>query len=230
MSELIRITNFDVKPQTREIFFTVNDKSKYKIPSKMFPLSNKKNSAVFTPATTVPYENEELIHLINKVDLPMGMCYTNSEKIRQIGEHLGIELEFFSGWIFKVGDMPKHHAWIAFQHEHGVSIIDSLKEYLFRDAHKNFPVDYNDPDWRKKSALAVKQVMREKPLNSQQIVIGQVPEAIFYVGSPDTLNNSRKIFNKLTEQFPKHPAYMGDGDSLEGKSKLQEEMHRIGID
>lgn len=43
MSEENRITNIDVRPQEKEMFFTVNHKSKYKIPSKMFPLANKKN-------------------------------------------------------------------------------------------------------------------------------------------------------------------------------------------
>lgn len=224
-----RITNIDVKPNEREFFFTVNDKSKYKIPSKMFPLSSKKNIGVFTPSDTVPYEHTQFFHLINQIELPMGMCYSNSEMIRQIGEQLGLTVQYFSGWIFKMGDMPKHHAWIVVQHQKGVSMIDSLKENLFREASEKYPVDYNDPDWRKKSALGVKQILREKPLNYQQIIIGQVPEGIFYVGSPDTLENSRKILNKLTEEFPKHPAYMGVGDNLEGRSKFQEEMHPIGI-
>ncbi|PLS15084.1 hypothetical protein CVD28_24940 [Bacillus sp. M6-12] len=230
MSDMIRITNVEVKPKEREIFFTVNDKSKYKIPSKMFPLSSKKNLGVFTTETTVPYQNELFLNAINQIELPMGMCYSNSEKIRQIGEKLGVKAHYFSGWIFKAGDMPKHHAWIVVEHEAGVSIVDSLKENIFIEATKKFPVDYNDPDWRKKSALAVKQVIREMPLNSQQIIVGQVLESFFYVGSPDTIDNSRKIFNQLTEKFPKHPAYMRDGDNLEGRSKLQEEMARIGIE
>lgn len=168
--------------------------------------------------------------LLNQIDLPMGRCYGNSEKIREIGERLGVQTHYFSGWIFKMGDMPKHHAWIVIEHEHGISVIDSLKEHLFRESSKKFPLDYNDPDWRKKTALAIKQVTKELPLNSQQIIVGQVVEGIFYVGSPDTLDNSRKIFRDLTSKFPKHPAYMGDGDNLEGRSKLQEEMHRIGIE
>lgn len=42
MTDEIRITKVEVREKDKELFFTVNEKAKYKIPSKLFPLANKK--------------------------------------------------------------------------------------------------------------------------------------------------------------------------------------------
>lgn len=159
----------------------------------------------------------------------MGSCYTNSEKIRQVCEQLGIKSYYFSGWVFRQGDMPKHHAWVVVIHEGKMSIIDSLKEHLFLKAIESLNITTKDVNWRKNVALSIKTALKELPLNTQQIIIGQVIDGFFYVGSPDTYENSKKIFQKLTIDFPNHPAYSRDGDNMEGRSKLQEELARLGI-
>lgn len=227
MSDNFTYTNIDVKG--KEFFFTINNKSKYKIPSKIFPIASKSQLTFFTPQSTVEYVNEKLADEINKIDLPMGCCYSNSEKIREIGLDLGIDLIYFSGWILRANDMPKHHAWIAIRHEQGVSIIDSFKDNLFEELGKKYPVDYSNVDWRKKSAIALKMMIKDMPLNSQQIIIGKVPGYMYYVGSPDNSDNSVRLFNKLKLDFPKHPSYQGDGDSLDGRSKFQDEMNKVGL-
>lgn len=230
MTEIIQYTNIHTNEDKREVLFTINDKSKYKIPSRMFPISDKKSNTFFTKEMTVPYENLDFFNLLNQIELPMGHCYSNSEKIRQIAERLNIQAHYFSGWIIKAGDMPKHHAWIIIEHENGYSIVDSLKDKIFTEAYKRSPINYDDVNWRRKHSLSVKEVIKDMPLNSQQIIIGQTPDSILYVGSPDTLENARKIFNDLTKMFPNHPSYMGEGDNMNGRSKLQEELKNIGIE
>lgn len=225
-----RITSMEMKDRSPEMFFTVNDKSKYKIPSKMFPLSSKKNWALFSSENTVPYNNEEFISLLDKVDLPIGRCYSNSEKILKIGETLNLDITYASGWIFRAGDMPKHHAWVMVKNEEGVSIIDSFKEYLFSEASKRYKVDESKPNWREEAAKSVKKTLRDMPLNSQQIVLGRAPESLFYVGSPDTRENAIKIFNRLQSQFPHHPSYATSGANMFGRSVMQSELNKFGVE
>lgn len=230
MSNEVRVTNIDVKEREREFFFTINEKSKYKIPSKMFPLSSKQKNAVFTEDLTVPFENEVFFKLIDELSLEIGRCYTNTEKIRQVAEQLGLNAYYFSGWIFRADDMPKHHAWLMIKHEDGtVSIVDSLKENLFRKSVEFMPENI-DEDIRKAYALAVKEATIKYPRNSEQIIIGQVLNGFIYVGSEDSYRNAQKIYQDLVSKFPNHPAYKRDGDNIHGRSKLQEEMARIGIE
>ncbi|WCK57623.1 hypothetical protein PP175_26535 (plasmid) [Aneurinibacillus sp. Ricciae_BoGa-3] len=221
------VTNMDIR--YKEVFFTVNEKSKYKIPSKMYPVSSKKNLVLFHSENTVPLTRDDVIKAIDNIDLPIGRCYSNSERIRLIGEQIGVSLEFYSGWVFKIGDMPKHHAWIVYQHQEGISIIDSLKENLFREAANRYPVDYTQADWRKQATQSVKKVSKELPFNHQQIIIGQALVGMLYVGSPDTIDNARKLYNDTIDVFPNHPSYLGEGDNTQGRSKLQEEFARNGI-
>ena len=212
-----------------EFFFTINNKSKYKIPSKFFPIAKKSQLTFFTPQSTFEYNNKELSDEIDKIDLPMGCCYSNSNKIREIGLKLSIDLTFFSGWVLRPNDMPKHHAWLAIKNDGKISVVDSLKDNLFVELSKKYPTDYTDVNWRRKSATSLKRIIKDMPLNSQQIIIGKVPDYMYYVGSPDTIDNAVRIFNHMIAEFPKHPAYQGDGDSLNGRSKFQEELNKIGF-
>ena len=224
------LTNVTSNPQTKELFFTVNEKSKYKIPSRLFPLSSKKEAGVFTFESTVPFEHQEFFEAIDTLDLPMGHCYSNSQKILEVGKRLNLNIFYFSGWLFTPVDMPKHHAWIVIAHEGGVSIVDSVKYHLFSKAEELYPIDYQQPDWRKKSAIGIKKALKALPRTHQQIAIGKTVEQSFYVGSPDTIDNARAIFQRLTKQFPNHPSYQGEGDSMTGRSKFQEEMHQQGLE
>lgn len=230
MQKPFSLTNVTVDERTKDLFFTVNEKSKYKIPSRLFPLSNKKEAGIFTAESTVPFEDPAFYEEIDKLDLPMGHCYSNSQQILEIGKRLNLEIFYFSGWFFNPIDMPKHHAWIVIIHEDGVSIVDSVKHHLFAKAEELHPIDFKRADWREMSAVGIKKAKKMLPLLHQQIIVGKALEQGFYVGSPDTIENARSIFQRLTKQFPNHPAYQGEGDSMTGRSKFQEEMHRQGLE
>lgn len=224
------LTNVTTNPQTKELFFTVNEKSKYKIPSKLFPLSSKKEVGLFTTDSTVPFEHEAFFEALDTLDLPIGRCYSNSQKILEVGKNLNLDIFYLSGWLFSPNAMPKHHAWIVIEHEQGVSVVDSFKYHLFSKAEELNTIDYLKPNWRKESGVGIKKALKLLPLNHQQICIGKVVPQAFYVGSPDTIDNARFLFQLLTKQFPNHPSYQGEGDSMTGRSKFQEEMHRQGLE
>lgn len=230
MAKPFALTNVRTNPETKELFFTVNEKTKYKVPSRLYPLSNKKEAGVFTSETTVPFEHPAFYEEIDKLDLPMGHCYSNSQKIFEFGKRLNLNIFYFSGWLFSPVDMPKHHAWIVIVHEGGVSLVDSVKYHIFSKAEELYPIDVRKTDWRRQSAIGIKKAMKALPLVHQQILIGKALDQSIYIGSPDTIDNARSIFQLLTRQFPNHPSYRGEGDSMTGRSKFQEEMHRQGLE
>jgi len=127
----LRLTDFSLKPREREVFFTINEKTRYKIPSKMFPLSKKSEAVVLVPESTVPFKHEEFFLLLNQQQLPLGKCYGNSDIIEKIGKSLNIDIYFFSGWLFPGPQTPIHHAWLVIRHRDGLlSVIDSYPAHL----------------------------------------------------------------------------------------------------
>lgn len=169
------------------------------IGSKMFPTSSKDVKA-FTEENTKPFQHEELNRVLDFNQFEIAHCYSNAQKVLLISKQLGINAEYYSGWIFVPHtQIPVHHAWTVID---GVHLIDiGVSERLLRFQNKVF----GDPNWRKRFAEEAVTVQSLRP--SKRGVIGHVPDGVVYVGSVDEIEAARKRYRDMMARFPRHPSY-----------------------
>lgn len=182
------------------MIFSVGDKE-YEIGKGMFPLSDSSQMKVFDSSNTLPYINEHLNQILDSNEFEVGHCYTNTEKVRLICEKLGVASTYYSGWVFVPGPgYPIHHAWSVID---GVHVIDmGMSPRMIRFQKKI----EGDPNWRQRFAEETARV-RSTIRRSKDCVMGAVPEGVRYVGSPDSMEPSKKIYRDTIKKFPKHISY-----------------------
>lgn len=212
---------FSLDIRDKELFFKIN-KSKYKIPSKMYPLSNLRDSRLMSWNNSKKIDNIELINAFDFCSFGIGVCYSNAEKIYLEALKRNIEVEYFAGWLFVGRTAPLHHAWVVY----GNSILDgSILANQFEYFSRN-PIDENNSKHREMYADYVVKEQTSLTPNSKKFIFGKVPAPLFYLGSPDTPDNAKATFRKLQNDFPNHPSYKRDGQNMHGISKIQETIFK----
>ena len=206
----------------------LSPKGRYMVPSKMFPLSSKKKYKMFHVLNTVELENEQLAYYLNQAITQhydegvgrSGRCYTNAYVVQQAAEELELNVTYYSGWLF-VGpnSLPVHHAWAIVGEDSLVDIAISPGEFdIMQEA------DFSKPEFRKDIASKLKDYASTHK-DVKYRIYGKVPEGLVYIGSEDTAENARNIFEGLGKEFPNHPSY-GGGGNMKGQSQLQKELDK----
>lgn len=80
---------------------------------------------------------------------------------------------------------------------------------------------------REKYAEKINELLNSDIPKYEKFVFGKVPESLLYVGSPSTADEARDIFRKLSDSYPKHPAYQDKGMNQYGLSDFQKKLYRI---
>lgn len=204
------------------------DKSKYVIPSKLFPLNNPSKIRVFGTEGTAPItENVEVLqNVMEECNFELGRCYRNSEIFYELAKEREIDnIKIYSGWLFPVLYFPVHHVWIVVNKN---SIIDgSILKDSFNILYKLVLEIDNPMLLREKYAEKINELLNSDIPKYKKFVFGKVPESLLYVGSPSTAEEAREIFRKLSNFYPNHPAYKDKGMNQSGLSDLQKELHRL---
>ncbi|HHT7008653.1 TPA: hypothetical protein ACTZ3A_001192 [Bacillus cereus] len=204
---------------------------KLTIPSKLYPLNNKRTIAFFCYANTKPLtSNVENYEIIKKVfdekELMPGYCYQNSEQIREALITEGIperDIQTYVGWILIGAEVrPIHHCWIVYKNEYlldGSTLNAELKARQVIIKEK-----INDVQAQRE---IVTEFMTQsmKMLNSETRAFGQAFPMYDYVGTQCTPNEGRIIYTKLINVYPNHPSYNEAGQNPLGASKTQEMLY-----
>lgn len=224
------ITKIDVKGDN---FYFWSGTAKYQIPSKMYPILNKKNKCFFNESNTSDIKNQELIDVIDSVKLlSMGHCYTNTSLIYEKAKERGIKLECFSGWVILNKDFPIHHAWLIYRDGETLSIIDSANLKIIEMVNEELAPKMaqgilNKQNWRKITANKMKELEKKYPLNHQQIVFGKASKFSLYIGSPSDPGEAKILFRELASKYPNHPSYNSFGQNINGASEFQKEYFNL---
>lgn len=206
--------------------------------TKLYPLANAKAIEAWGPGSGAQYVNEELSAAIeqNRAWFSPGRCYTTATALQQVGQGLGLPIEFWSGWV--LCPTPVHHAWNVLRvpdpvggedHVYFFDLTMVLPYIAWTHDMGSAHFGEANPEWRKEAAR--KAVEAEALPVWENRITGLIPDSanMIYVGSPDTPNDARARFRQLMRDFPKHPAYSipgmsgGQGES----SALQVEVDRL---
>lgn len=212
-----RITDIDVRET--EMFFKIN-KSKYKIPSKMYPLASPKSSVFFTHKNTETITDEQLKAIFDLCTFKLGKCYYNADLLYQFAKQNGLNVEYYSGWLFVCSTPPLHHAWVVYQ---GNVIDGSIMPSMFKYLDQ---INNSSSNYREDFAERFVSEQKKNVPNSEKYIFGHVPEQLVYLGCPDTPENAQKIFKTLAQKFPNHPSYKKEGQNMHGLSQIQELIYR----
>lgn len=202
------------------------------IGTKLFPVASKKHILVFKKSDNITLQNitekqseyNELFEQLNKHTFHSGKCYSNAQMVKTLGDKVGVKVELYSGWLFlKKQSFPIHHAWNVIDGQYLLDVSLSKVEVALFDE-----LDTSKEGWRD-IAVALTKEVRNLNLNTQQdCVFGQPPTGYVYVGSPDTDDNARRIFNDMMARFPNHPSYKFKVDQ-KGASETQQKLIKEGL-
>lgn len=194
---------------------------RHKIPSKFYPLAQPAKMTVMTHENTAPFSDSTFDALINDRTWETGRCYTNALRTVEILTRRGYDAEYFAGWLVIGGATPIHHAWAICSTEKGTHLFDL--SISIPQARIFWDIDTSDPTWRQIAAQRLR-AMSIVDVPSRTRIIGQVPEdpPCLYVGCPDTIDNARRMFNRLIQTYPQHPSYAYIPRNEHGATPLQE--------
>lgn len=209
----------DIDIRDTEMFFKIN-KSKYKIPSKMYPLKSPKSSCFFTHENTNVVTDELLKRIFNLCTFNVGKCYYNANLLYQLAKQNGLDVEYYAGWLFVCGTPPLHHAWVVYQgNVIDGSILSSMFKYLSQ-------INSGSSNYREDFAECLVNEQKKNISNSEKYIFGHVPEQLVYLGCPDTSKNAQETFRTLAIKFPNHPSYKKEGQNMYGFSQTQKLIYQ----
>jgi len=207
-----------------KIQFTVQ-RQKHIIGSKLFPVSSKSKLQVFNSEYTEELDKTDpnilrFAKLVDQCKFEMGNAYTSSDIILQIADAINLEAKLFSGWLLYPfsNTFPSHHAWIVIN---GSSVVDVMQ--FPEEIDIMMKTDMTEPNFKEKLAVKIAEIRKkEKPL-SESCFFGKINyDWVYYVGSPDTSENAKRIFRELISKYPNHPAYIRKGvRESNGRTELQ---------
>lgn len=212
------------KVRRDKVLFQQEGKASITVPSKHYPLLNKKTIDYFDGYRTLPLGEAEAINAFNELSFEVGRCYENTQKIQRHFEQkgLGEHVKTMSGWLFSPGGAPMHHAWVVYKDKH---VLDPAARVDYFELMNELSQKEEKVSLEKMRQLTIDMMKtnQNKP-NHQTMTCGQTPPIYVYVGSETSPEEGRKVFQKLTKQYPNHPSYQAKGVNQYGESTLQRQL------
>ncbi|MDF9599136.1 hypothetical protein P7D15_01730 [Bacillus cereus] len=200
------------------------------VPSKLYPLTNKRTIAFFCFANTKPLTPEvEHFETIKKAfdeqELMTGYCYRNTERVYAGLLESGIpqeDLKTYVGWLLS-GSRPVHHCWLVYKDEYLFDGSTFVADLQAREMiHEQKITDMQ----KQRELLTELMIENMKRPNSETRAFGKALPTYEYVGTVCVPNDGRKIYNDLIDAHPNHPSYNQAGQNPHGASKIQEMLYK----
>lgn len=197
----------------------------YSIPSRLYPIYNGVNAEMMNSEGFSEITDKKILQIINSVELKLGRCYENCNKVQQYLERAGYSVEYYSGWLFLNKDaMPVHHAWLVLREADKKFLIDTTDLKLISAVRKKLDempgTDANTT--RENYKKLRKEESKRRSKNTDRIITGVPVDKYIYIGVKNTFEDTVEQFKELAK-IQNHPSYTG-GMNLGGDSKLQQEM------
>ncbi|WP_346938067.1 hypothetical protein [uncultured Clostridium sp.] len=225
------ISDIDIKNHSNISNIKVrNDKVIYEsnvgiitIPSKQFPLENKRSIRIFSMLNTEPVDildiniATKLINTFNAHDVKIGQCYINSERLmKMFDDDIRPKLKSYVGWLLLKDRPPIHHCWLVYDNR---VILDGTENYSTDFVMETMKGSKNLEEQRK--ILLDITLEREKLLNSKRFTFGKCSDLYIYIGTECSPMEGKEIYKRLTSKYPNHISYRRSMNS-KGMSKFQQ--------
>ena len=194
------------------------------IPSKLYPLGNKKTISFFSTLNTKPIDDQVIKEAFDSFEFEVGRCYTNTIRLKKALEERGVNrLQPYVGWIMFPSSLPIHHSWLVYDDSYvldgSLTKVDMILPDLIEEKKMT--------DIEEIRNLYAEIVVEEmKKTNSEARTFGQVLPIYLYVGTKQEPYEGAGVFNKLMEDFPIHPSYDSPSQNIDG-SGLSETQDKI---
>ncbi|MCS7460372.1 hypothetical protein N0M98_09480 [Paenibacillus doosanensis] len=210
--------------------FTLNNEN-FMIPSRFYPIADLKNIRIFHKDNTIDsvINNEELASELNKHNFETGQCYSNAVKVCEIGRKLGVNIEFWVGWVeVSKGLVPIHHAWNVYDGHiidvsisyHDAIVIKQTEEAIQKmEQKKNMRFMARTEMY----AAMLRKMEPKRPPTIIDRVFGAILDEKTYIGSPDTIDNAVNTWTSIMERFPQHPTIK---EMATGETRLQAALRK----
>lgn len=226
ISEMTNDQIMSIKKTKKGIMLTLFG-SKFTIPSKMYPIVDKKTMDIFALQENDDESFEEdyivsddIKNIFDKVDFKIGRCQKNTQDFVELCKKNDIEAEFFSGWIFSFlyPQRPVYHAWAVIDGR----VFDGSLPFSVYDSEQVF--EHLKISQEKLNEWEKIQLLDHTKKNSDKFICGNVPDGVIYIGSKSTWESHNKIVHDLMSQFKDHPSFRSMYGRLGKFTKAQEEM------
>ncbi|MBE7114243.1 hypothetical protein FT641_19525 [Bacillus paranthracis] len=203
-----------------------DEEGKATIPSKLYPLTNKRTIQFYCYVNTEQIEEgiesfQTIKDAYDSVKFEVGKCYQNTENLYRSLVQAGIpedDMKTYVGWIL-VGSKPIHHCWLVYKGKH---VLDGSITAAEMHAQQKI-VDEHITDINKQREIVVGLTLEALKLpNSQIRTFGKVMPIYDYVGTVCEPDEGRAEYRKLISAYPNHPSYAGAGSNPTGASKAQQ--------
>lgn len=210
----------NVKIKRDKVIFKKDD-FEITIPSELYPLQNRKRLRLFTYQNTAPIQNDqEVTHVFDEMELPVGRCYTNTRSITDRLLKRGFnekEVQPFVGWII-IDGIPIHHCWLVYKDIHVIDGGVPQSDLIVHEKGTTYE--------QTREMIADFAAQERSRPNSATKTFGQVLPIYFYVGSKSSPNDGINLFQKLMSKYPNHPTYSFAGMDEEGMTETQKLIYK----
>lgn len=171
-----------------------------------------------------PISDAAVVDVFDEIHFEVGQCYTNTEKILQAFNQAGLvkDVQAMTGWLF-VGPKPIHHCWAVYQEQYVIDAGVDMAQLSFQDKVHDMMQNGQRPDKEDLRMLLVneQEAYLDEP-NHKTKAFGEVYPDLLYIGSYNSPDEGREIFNKLIQEYPNHPSYAEQGMNTQGASRIQQ--------
>ena len=191
-------------------------------PSVQWPLNGPYE--VFTAENCKLIEDENVAGIVDTIPYRIGHCYQNAENVMKSLQKAGYAATQYCGWLFIGEQWPIHHSWVVLNGNH---IIDLSDEFAVLHAnHEQFD-NKGEGDVRELMVEFTRWI-RQFPNSKRTMPFGVPAGNLLYIGCPCSREEGIAIYNKLTDNFPKHPC----NERLvkgQNRTKMQMMLHEAGL-
>jgi hypothetical protein len=177
------------------------DNEWFRLGGRLYPVTDPESLRAFTFQNTedVAFE-KDFINDFNSLDLKMGYCYSNAQKIYELCISHGLDAHYYAGWQFINNSYPNHHAWVVVE---GEGIIDPSISIREVNVYETTPA--NTPNVREVVAEKLKSLRKVPVTVSDDIQMGKIiRNYIVYVGSKDNKDSARDMITNIRSKYPQH--------------------------
>ncbi|WP_252225284.1 MULTISPECIES: hypothetical protein [unclassified Clostridium] len=218
----ILLENIDVRKD--RIITTVDNGDIVVIPSRKYPLKDKKDINIFTSENTEKLNNNEIQKIYDSLDFKIGKCYNNMKLLSKALLDANItNFKVYVGWTMVSRNVyPVHHCFIVYDEKYLLDPNAQTNMLIFREYCERHPELQNDTnEMRLKMVKITREI--EKLSFSKKSTFGKIlDDNMLYIASECKAEEGEQIYIDLIQAYPNHPIYQRHRMNAHGLSLVQQ--------
>ena len=213
----------EYEEKEKKVVVYINQETKVIIPSRLYPLE-KENYRIVTPDNTEPITDPKVIEIFDTLEVRLGECFSNAEKLTRALRDAGYPAEQYVGWIFAgEGTYPVHHSFVMLENH----ILDNSVEFLKKDMADFYymQLKYRMSQDELRMYMIEQHQAKKDIKNHKKCNVGKCDSYYIYVGTEGSAEQGRSRNIALRQEYPQHPSFQ---DVHNGMTRIQSMMRQHG--